>query len=73
MKPQEITAQEMHDLMVDAHEAWKFFKANVFPEPYQSKNLIGLEGYKKGKFKAPKWKVRVGILGPFLFKKKFYI
>lgn len=54
MKPQELTALEMHNLMVNAHEAGKFFKVNFVSEPYQSKNLIGLKGYKKGRFKAPK-------------------
>ena len=57
MKPQELTALEMHNLMVDAHEAGKFFKANVFPEPYQSKNLIGLKGW---------------YLGPISFLKKIF-
>jgi hypothetical protein len=38
MKPQELTAQEMHDLMIDALEAAKFFKVKIYPNPYQPKN-----------------------------------
>ena len=51
MKTQELTAQEMHDLMIDALETAKYFKSNIYSHPYQPKNLIGLKGYEEGKFK----------------------
>ena len=54
MKTQELTAQEMHDLMIDALETAKFFKAKIYPHPYQPQNLIGLKGYEEGKFKEPR-------------------
>lgn len=54
MKPQELTAQEMHDLMIDALETAKYFKTKLYSHPYRPENLIGLKGYEKGKFKEPK-------------------
>lgn len=54
MKTQELTAQEMHDLMIDALKTTRYFKSNIYTNPYQPKNLIGLKGYEEGKFKKPR-------------------